>query len=382
MTGGVAAGWAALLAGLPGMWPSLLGRLLDRWSPEEAWTRATSGRRAALGGAARGGASPSPPDALLARWALDRSGEVDGPAELARHRTAGVEVLLRDDPRYPLVLLEDPQPPPVLFASGGLDALAAPRVAIVGTRRCTGGGAAVARSLGQELAAAGVAVVSGLALGIDGAAHSGVLRATPDGDAVAGRAVGVIGCGHDRPYPKRHAHLWREVATRGLLIGEVPLGVGPEAWRFPLRNRVIAALADLVVVVESHDAGGSLVTVRAAIDRGRDVMAVPGSVRSPASRGTNQLLAEGCAPVRDADDVLVALGLQAGGRRGAADRRPAPDEVGRAVLDAFGWEPATLEQLALRTGHAIPTLALALERLESDGWVAGPGPWYERVGEP
>jgi DNA processing protein len=157
--------------------------------------------------------------------------------EAARHRAASVTILLREDPAYPLVLLEDLLPPPVLFVQGDLTAAAAvPRVAIVGTRRCTGAGAGVARSLGRELADAGVGVVSGLALGIDGAAHRGVLEVPERDGRVPGPPVAVIGCGHDRPYPARHSRLWHEVAARGVLLGEAPLGTRPSAWRFPARN--------------------------------------------------------------------------------------------------------------------------------------------------
>ena len=135
-----------------------------------------------------------------------------------------------------------------------------------------------------------------------------------------------------------------------------------------------------MVVVESHAAGGSLLTVTEAIDRGIEVMAVPGSIRSPAAAGTNQLLADGCHPVRDADDVVTALGLVPGGRRTRTDRRPPPDDVGRQVLDAFDWEPATLEQLALRSGVAIGALSLTVHHLLEAGWIAADGSWFERVG--
>jgi DNA processing protein len=215
-------------------------------------------------------------------------------------------------------------------------------------------------------------VVSGLALGIDGAAHRGVLEA-------GGSPVGVVGSGFDVVYPSRHRDLWERVGEAGVLLGEAPLGARPEAWRFPARNRIIAALSHLVVVVESHAAGGAMLTVKEAADRGIPVMAVPGSVRSSSSAGTNLLIADGCAPVLDTTDVIVALGLTAASRAAATDPRPPPDPTQQAVLAAFDWEPATLEHLATRTGMRLPELALALEGLLAAGWVMAAGGWYERV---
>jgi DNA processing protein len=377
-------GSAALLAALPGMGPRRLTLLLDRWEPEQAWAVATAGNPRPLD-VLRVPDPDGPTDSIaaLARaWARAAATRAAPAAEGARHEAAGVAVLLRADPEYPPSLLEDPAPPPVLFARGQMPVLDGPRVAIVGTRRCTGAGAAIARELGRDLSSAGVVVVSGLALGIDGAAHRGVRDVELTEPQWAG-PVGVVGCGHDQPYPARHRDLWSWMGERGLLLGEAPLGIRPAPWRFPARNRIIAALADVVVVVESHAAGGSLLTVREAVARGIDVMAVPGSVRSPAAAGTNQLLADGCHPVRDADDVLVALGMLPGGRRGrSTDRRPPPDAGGKALLEAFDWEPATLEHLALRTGRTVPDLALALHHLTADGWVVTAGAWYERVGRP
>jgi DNA processing protein len=338
-----ALGCAVLLAGHPAVGPSRLRALLDGPGPEAGW--------AEVGGPAGG----------------------DPEAVVTAHERARIAILARDDPRYPERLRGDVEPPALLFAQGDLDALGEVRVAIVGTRRCTGGGAGFARELGYDLTQAGVAIVSGLALGIDGAAHRGVLDA-------GGRPVGVVGCGLDVVYPARHRELWARVRSSGLLLSEAPLGVRPSPWRFPARNRIIAALSHLVVVVESHATGGSMHTVREAADRSIQVMAVPGSVRSRAAAGTNQLLAEGCAPVRDATDVLVALGLSAAERAPAApDPRDPPDPLGHAVLAAFDWEPATLEHLAVRTGMSVPELALALESLLTGGWVAAAGGWYERV---
>ena len=162
-------------------------------------------------------------------------------------------------------------------------------------------------------------------------------------------------------------------------MSETPLGCRPERWRFPARNRIIAALADLVVVVESHRRGGSLYTVDEAERRGIDVMAVPGSIRNPAAGGTNALIADGRAPVTSAEDVLIALGLQSAGRRARVERRPPPDPGDEPVLEALGWQPATLDQLLLRTGRDLGSLVLALDRLDEAGWVARRGGWYERV---
>ena len=374
MTNDRTTGCAALLAGLPNMTPRRLRALLADEEPEAAWRRATSGRVGDLLALRRPGATKEELPGLAATWRAH--GDADPEAVGARHRLAGVEVRLVADPGYPEALRSDHEPPAVAFLHGSVEVLDGPRVAVIGTRRCTGAGAAVARDLGRDLAAAGVAVVSGLALGIDGAAHAGALAV-----GGAGRApIGVIGCGHDRPYPPRHRSLWTAVRERGLLLGECPLGTAPAPWRFPARNRLIAALADVVVVVESHAAGGSLLTVQEAIDRSVPVLAVPGSVRSPASVGSNQLLADGCHPVRDVDDVLVALGLHASSRRGPIDHRPPPEAIAKDVLEAIGWEPATFEQVVVRTGRPVGEVSLALWSLERDGWVAIDGTWYERVG--
>ena len=368
-------GCAALLAGLPGMGPRRLLALLDTWAPAEAWTMVTSRNGARLRPVLGDDARLEP---LLAAWA--RAGTGADPLAVAEaHQAAGITVLLRHHPTYPAVLAADLEPAAVLFVQGSLAHLERRRVAVVGTRRCTGVGAGVARELGHDLASAGVAVVSGLALGIDGAAHRGALRARHGSSADVAAPVGVVGSGLDVVYPARHRDLWEAVATDGLLLGEAPLGVRPAAWRFPARNRLIAALADLVVVVESHASGGSLHTVAEADRRDRPVMVVPGSVRSPATAGTHQLLAEGCHPIRDASDVLLALGLDTVPRSVLSDRRSAPSAVGGEVLEAFGWEPATLEHLVVRTGLSIPELAVELEALLRTGWVASAGAWYERV---
>ncbi len=366
--------YGAALATLPGMGPARLGALAHTWSLAEAWGRVADGTAVdepavarALGTAGAG---------LPGAWAA-AARRTDPAAVLAAHAAAGVGVSVLGGATYPGALAGDLEPPVVLFHQGRLGALDGPRVAIVGTRGCTAYGREVARDLGRDLAEAGVRVVSGLALGIDGAAHTGALR--------AGRApvVGVVGSGHDVVYPRRHRDLWQRVATEGLLLSEAPLGSAPERWRFPSRNRLLAALADAVVVVESRRSGGSLYTVDAALEREVPVLAVPGPVSSPASEGTNHLLGEGALLCQCAADVLTLLGLSAAASsRGRADPRPPPTGVDREVLDALGRRPAALEQLAVRSGLGLADLAAALQRLAAAGWVTADGGWYEQVGRP
>jgi DNA processing protein len=372
---------ATALAGLPHMGPARLRALLRAWPAPDAWRRVLAGRPHADRAVAQTlGASR---DRVISAWAM-AAAATDPTEVLAAHHAAGVEVAVLGMGGYPAALSDDPEPPVVLFRAGCREPLErGPRVAIVGTRRCTAAGASVAAELGRDLSAAGVPVVSGLALGIDGAAHRGALEA-PDG---AAPPIGVVGSGLDVAYPARHRNLWHAVAARGALLSEAPLGARPEPWRFPARNRIIAALADVVVVVESHDAGGSLHTVDEAADRGIPVLAVPGSVRSPASAGTNQLLHDGCAPARSAADVLDALpGVAMPGSPTGPHARPVPAIEDPAlppsaaqVLDALGGDPAALEQLAVRSGLDLAELSLALDALLAAGLVASDGGWYERV---
>ena len=349
--------WLVALASLPGMGPARLAIVLDGRSPEEAWAHVRDGAERV-------------PEHVAARW-RERSAVVDVGSLWQAHVDAGVRVLRPGDEGWPAALDDDPEPPALLFARGEpAVAVEGVRVAIIGTRRCSYSGRQVARDLGLELSAAGISVVSGLALGIDGAAHVGALT--------GGTApVGVVATGLDVVYPRRHRELWDAIGAKGLLLSEYPLGVWPERWRFPARNRIIAALADVVIVVESHAVGGSMHTVESALERGRLVMAVPGSVRSPSSAGTNALLAAGSPPARDATDVLVALGLDPEVQHRIAP--PAPDGEAGSVLEAVGWEPATLEQIADRIGAPLGPVAVHLADLEGTGWVRQQAGWYERV---
>ena len=363
------------LASLPGMGPARLAALARSWPLHEAWRRILSGAAAESPEVAQ--ALGNVGTTLPARWA-ETARRIDPGECLAAHQQAGIGVSVLGAPSYPPSLADDLEPPVVLFHRGRPDVLPGPRVAIIGTRRCTRYGRDVARSMGHDLAAAGVRVVSGLALGIDGAAHQGALAAD------AAPPVAVVGSGLDVVYPPRHADLWRRVEAAGVVLSEAPLAAAPEKWRFPSRNRLLAALADVVVVVESHARGGSLYTVDEALARDVTVMAVPGPVHAPASRGCNQLLVDNMVAARDAADVLSLLGLSTAAftRGGAQDGRPPPRAGDRVVLDAFAWQPAALEQLAARTGLDLGPLAEAVQRLEGDGWIAGNGGWYERVARP
>jgi DNA processing protein len=369
------AAYAIGLAALPDVGPARLRLLLDGRDPEAAWRAVLAGRPGPASRAATGGA----PERLAATWAR-AAATTDLAALWAAHTDAAVGVSLVGSPSYPPALTDDPEPPSVLFHVGDPSVLVGPLVAVVGTRDCTRYGHDLAFELGRDLAAAGVGVVSGLALGIDGAAHAGALAARSTDEPTAARPVAVVGSGLDVVYPARNRHLWEAVRHTGVLLGEHPLGTRPRPWHFPARNRVIAAVADVVVVVESHRGGGAMHTLDEALARDRPVMAVPGSVRSRASTGTNQALFDGVAEVcRDVDDVLGRLGLT-GARPGAPpDRRVPPGQGDAAVLDAVGWQPASIEQVLLRTGLPLGATALALERLEAAGWLAQRGGWFERV---
>ncbi len=356
--------YAAALAGLPAMGHRRLVALLRQHPPEGAWHRVVEGR----------GHDDDP--ALADLWRRSAA-DVDIGLAWQRHRQAGVGVLVFGRPGYPSVLADDHQPPGALFIRGDPAALDGRRVGIVGTRRCTRYGRELAYELGRDLAAKGVRVVSGLATGVDGAAHQGALAAG------AAPPIAVVGSGLDIVYPRRHAQLWVDVAAKGLLASEAPLGAAPEPWRFPVRNRVIAALSEVVVVVESHSRGGSRYTVEAAAERSRTVMAVPGSVRSPASAYTNALIADGCPPARDATDVLVALGLSTAGpgpgQPPVADHRPPPTPTAAVVLEALGTEPASLEGVVVRSGLPPAQVMVALAHLERDGWAVSRHGWWERI---
>jgi len=362
--------WAAALAGLPSMHASRLLTLLRTWPPRVAWKHVTNRTWVRNPACVKVGGVATL--AVANEWSC-AAAHVDVGAVWHAHVEARVGVAAIGSNAYPSSLASDVEPPAVLFSRGDPNAIAGPRVAIVGTRAATRYGLDVAYELGSDLASAGVAIVSGLAIGIDAAAHSGALAAD------TAPPIGVVGSGLDVVYPRRNGALWREVERCGVLVGEAPLGARPERWRFPARNRIIAALADVVVVVESGATGGSMHTVSEAERRNRPVFAAPGSVRSPASSGTNRLLSEGAQVACDAGDILVALGLSAALSRPVRDPRPSPSAADASLLDAIGWSPASLDGLAARLAMPLGPLALALHRLCEQGWLVERAGWFERA---
>jgi len=354
---------ATALASL-GLSPTRLRRLLIGRTPREAWS-----------GLADGDPLEDPDGMLRAKVTPAR---LDA-AAVALERSA-VTVRVLGCPGYPASLQGDFEAPAVVFGLGDLGALCAPfRVAVVGTRSATPTGCAVAAELGCELTAAGVAVVSGLAEGIDAAAHVGALSAS-----TGAAPVGVLGTALDTTTTVLQHSRRDAVAAAGVVISEIPPGKAGARWRFAVRNRIMAALAQAVVVVECHHKGGALHTVRAARRRERAVAAYPGSVRSPASAGTNALLVGGARAVRNADDVLGLLSAAVGLDPRASS--PLPHDVLRGRVRAGGRvptreaarvrrelddNPVSLDVVVGRTGLPVGEVALALELLADAGLATG-----------
>ena len=256
-----------------------------------------------------------------------------------------------------------PDMPRLLLGEGDRpDAFDAPRVAIVGTRAATPLGLADAREMAAFCARAGITVISGLALGIDAAAHVGALDA-------GGLTVGVVATGLDVVYPRRHTKLYERVRSQGLIVGENAYGTQPLPWRFPIRNRIIAALADAVVVIEATRTGGARITANYGLDYSRDVYALPGSRRNPAAAGCNELIRDGANPLLDPSDVLFAVGRGAATRAEWTRAAPPPDPDERAVLKALAGEPATVDDIERRVDFGVERVGPALRGLERSGRV-------------
>lgn len=287
---------------------------------------------------------------------------------------AGRRLLTLGDPAYPQALLQTDDPPFLLYAQGAPAALRgaglnsnAPRcIAVVGSRNPSAQGASNARQFGLALAQSGLTVVSGLALGIDGAAHEGALEG-----AMAGTlpTVAVVGTGLDRVYPRQHQVLAHRIVQKGLLLSEYPLGTPPLPSNFPQRNRIISGLSQGTLVVEAALASGSLITARLAAEQGREVFAIPGSIHSTQSRGCHLLIRQGAKLVENAADILEELDWPPARELQAAPVTAAQSPA-HPLLDALGYDPCSLEQLQARTGMDTPSLQAGLMALELEGRIS------------
>jgi DNA processing protein len=286
-------------------------------------------------------------------------------AAMSAASRAGIGLVTCLDAGYPPLLQEIADPPVVLWTRGDGRTLRAPAVAIVGARAATPAGVAIARRLGHDLASAGLVIVSGLARGVDGAAHAGAL-------AAGGQSVAVLGSGVDVVYPAQHEELAAGLTARGAIVSELPPGSPPLAHHFPLRNRIISGLVRAVVVIEASDRSGSLITAKAALEQGRDVLAVPGNVASGRYRGCHGLIKDGARLVETVEDVLEELGWTpaARGRHAGDDGQSNSLQESELEQTMAPGESYTLDELAAATGRPVPGLLAELAHLELAGRVS------------
>ena len=275
----------------------------------------------------------------------------------------GRHFLTLDDPLYPPLLLEIADPPPILYAEGRLELLALPAIAVVGSRNATPVGLRDAEAFARVLSDAGLAIVSGLALGVDAAAHRGGL-------AGESSSIAVMGTGPDMRYPRGNRELAERLAVEGCLLSEFSVGTAPDKRNFPRRNRLISGISRGVLVVEAAPMSGSLITAHAAAEQGRDVFAIPGSIHSALSKGCHGLIKEGAKLVESAADVLEELGME---------QEPELEEDEK-LLEKMGFAPFCIDEAANRTGCSAATLAARLIRMEIEGTVQSvPGARFQRL---
>ncbi len=299
-------------------------------------------------------------------------------ADLRWVEASGAKVLLCTDPAYPPLLAQTAGAPAVLFVLGSVEALRSAQLAMVGSRTPTATGRVIAREFAAELARAGLTITSGLAVGVDAASHEGALLAQ-------GVTVAVFGTGLDAVYPAGNARLAALIRERGALVSEFPPRTAPSRRNFPQRNRIISGLSRATLVVEAALRSGSLVTARLAAEQGRDVFAIPGSIRNSRARGCHKLIRDGALLVESPADVLSELQIPLPGQRltpqtATRDSLAALDKEYEMLLDALGFEPATLDELVARTGLPDGSVASMLLILELEGCVAAlPGGRYDRI---
>ena len=356
----------------PGVGPETARKLLAAFGlPENIFSSSFSALHKVVSQRVAHALLAAPTDATLAL--IDKT--------LDWNAQAGNHVLTLADDGYPPALLEIPDPPLMLYAKGRLALLSAAALAVVGSRNATVQGIANADQFSQALSQAGLTIISGMALGIDAAAHQGGMRG-------AGSTVAVIGTGADIVYPARNRSLAHQIAAAGCIVSEYPLGMPAIAANFPRRNRIISGLACGVLVIEAALQSGSLITARMAADQGREVFAIPGSIHSPLSKGCHLLIKQGAKLVESAQDILEELhhfNPSAGAATTAVSPLPASanpkDPLASRLLIALGFDPVHMDMLAQRSGFDIATVSTQLLTLELDGLVERlPDGAYRRVG--
>jgi DNA processing protein len=356
------------LSGTPGIGAGRSHQLLDAFgSPQQVFTASHQQLCAQLP-AALARVLAAPPSAAVAQ-------QID--AALAWSSEPAHCLLTLHDPRYPGLLAQTPDAPLLLYVKGRRELLAGPALAIVGSRNASAQGVANAFAFARSLSGAGLGIVSGLALGIDAAAHEGGLEGP-------GSTVAVIGTGIDRIYPRRNEALTRRIAAHGCIVSEYPLGARALAANFPRRNRIISGLAHGVLVVEAAAKSGSLITAHLAAEQSREVFAIPGSIHSALAKGCHKLIKEGAQLVECADDVLLALGrlpLVAQAAQLAEALAEPASRAQRALLAALGHDPVDADTLAARLGSAPGALCAELLMLELAGRLERlPGGMFQRLG--
>jgi DNA processing protein len=339
-------------------------------SPQAVFDASPDALRAVVNAKPAAALSSAPPPELDALVTTTLAWLNASDASVPRH------VITLGDPNYPSSLLETADPPLLLYAQGDIGLLQRlpTTLAVVGSRNPTPQGLETARLFSEQVSRAGLIIVSGLALGIDAAAHEGALSGAAPGQAAT---IAVVGTGLDRVYPSRHLKLAHRIAAQGLMLSEYPLGTSPLPPNFPQRNRIIAGLARATLVVEAALPSGSLITAKQAMEAGRDVLAIPGSIHSPLSRGCHMLIKQGAKLVDSAQDVLEEFGQSAA----QTQTTTAAESVAHdhPLLDALGYDPVSLDALSARTGRSAADLSGALLELELEGRVNRlPGQLFQR----
>ncbi|GAA6151426.1 DNA-processing protein DprA [Pseudoteredinibacter isoporae] len=300
---------------------------------------------------------------------------------LERCRTLGVSLLFSSDDEFPSLLKETADPPELLFVSGCLEVLHWPQLAIVGSRKASPSGIKQAEQIAADLASVGLAISSGLALGIDAAAHRGCLRA-------GGRTVAVLGSGLDRLYPKRHLQLSQQIITEGgVIISEYPFGMPPLPANFPKRNRIVTGMALGTLVVEAAERSGSLISASLALEENREVFAIPGSINNPLSRGCHKLIKQGAILVESAKDIAEQLSSTIQGQLALLPAREETDDESvqeahseqAGLLRHVGFDPISLDEIQIASGLTAEEISVQLMELEISGLICQQAGLYQRI---